>query len=183
MPCPIPFPPISVWVSGVVTTCCNGKAPFKLAYKKRKMAPCRPSCHPSLSYHPSCCPSLSCHLFSYILLHFFLVAPLRLLGFLLRAVLALLDTFRSGWTWTVHALCHSVMDHSGVCRRSTGIWGSSILQNNNTISEACGGGEGRKTEVFIGTTSALGTGGELGSELVRANSRFFWWVDSCRTGV
>jgi hypothetical protein len=45
------------------------------------------------------------------------------------------------------------------------------LRNYDTISETCGGGEGRKTEVFTGTTSAFGTGGELGSELVRTNGR------------
>ena len=45
------------------------------------------------------------------------------------------------------------------------------MRNYDTISETCGGGEGRETEVFIGTASAFGTGGELGSELVRANCR------------
>ena len=45
------------------------------------------------------------------------------------------------------------------------------MRNYDAVSETCGGGEGSKTEVFVGTTSALGTGGELGSELVRANGR------------
>ena len=42
------------------------------------------------------------------------------------------------------------------------------MRNYDIISKTCGAGEGCKTEVFIGTTSAFDTKVELGSELVRA---------------